>query len=66
MPETPQYSYRQTRTRVEHVFRAMLAIGGKLIRSIGLVRAEFSLNIKAAVYNLRRLCSLKEGGVAPI
>jgi hypothetical protein len=44
----------------------MLAIGDKLIRSIGLVRAEFSLNIKAAVYNLRRLCSLKEGRVAPI
>jgi transposase, IS5 family len=54
------------RARVEHVFGAMLAMGGKLIRSIGLARAEFNLSIKAAVYNLRRLCSLKEGGVAPI
>lgn len=54
------------RARVEHVFGAMLAMGGKLIRSIGLARAEFGLSIKAAVYNLLRLCSLKEGGVVPI
>lgn len=54
------------RARVEHVFGAMSAMGGKLIRSIGLARAVFGLSIKAAVYNLRRLCSLKEGGVVPI
>jgi IS5 family transposase len=54
------------RARVEHVFGAMLAMGGKLVRSIGLARAEFGLSIKATVYNLRLLCSLKEGGVAPI
>lgn len=54
------------RARVEHVFGDMLAMGGKGIRSIGLARAEFGLSIKAAVYNLRRLCTLKEGGIVPV
>ena len=54
------------RARVEHVFGSICAMGGKAIRSIGLARAVFGLSIKAAVYNLRRLCSLKEGGVVPI
>lgn len=54
------------RARVEHVFGAMLAMGGKGIRSIGLARAELGLSIKASVYNLRRLCTLKEGGVVPV
>ena len=54
------------RARVEHVFGAMVAMGGKLLRSIGLARAEFGLSIKATVYNLRRLCTLKEGGIVPI
>lgn len=52
--------------RVEHVFGSNGAMGDKTIRSIGLVRAVFGLSIKAAVYNLRRRCSLKEGGVVPI
>jgi len=54
------------RARVEHVFAAMIAMGGKFIRTIGLARARFGLTLKAAVYNLRRLCTLKESGVAPI
>lgn len=54
------------RAQVEHVFGAMLALGGKGLRSIGLARAVFGLSIKAAVYNLRRLRSLKESGIAPI
>ncbi|QLQ31464.1 MAG: IS5 family transposase [Candidatus Thiothrix singaporensis] len=54
------------RARVEHVFGAMSAMGGKFIRTIGLARAEFGLSIKAAVYNLQRLCTLKEAGIVPI
>jgi IS5 family transposase len=54
------------RARVEHVFGSICAMGGKAIRSIGLARAEFGLSIKATVYNLRRLCSLKVSGVVPI
>ena len=41
------------------------AMGGKILRTIGLACSEFGLDLKAAVYNLRRLCSLKEGGVVP-
>ncbi len=54
------------RARVEHMFGSIGAMGGKAIRSIGLARAVFGLSIKAAVYNLRRLCSLKASGVVPI
>jgi hypothetical protein len=37
-------------------------MGGKALRSIGLERATLHLHWKAAVYNLRRLCSLKALG----
>lgn len=48
------------RARVEHVFAGMAQLGGKILRSIGLARATLHLNWKAATYNLRRLCYLKE------
>ncbi|MYM33713.1 IS5 family transposase [Duganella sp. FT94W] len=48
------------RARVEHVFAGMAQLGGKMLRSIGLARATLQLNWKAAAYNLRRLCYLKE------
>jgi hypothetical protein len=35
-------------------------MGGKMIRSIGLVRAELGLIVKSAVYNLKRMSSLLE------
>lgn len=54
------------RARVEHVFGSILAMGGKGIRTIGLERAMFSLSLKAAVYNLRRLVSLKTCNIVPI
>lgn len=54
------------RARVEHVFGAMSTMGGKFVRTIGLARAEFDLTLKAIVYNLRQLCTLKESGVVPI
>lgn len=54
------------RARVEHVFASMKAMGGHMLRCIGLARAEFGLCIQSTVYNLRRLCSLKQGGVVPV
>ena len=51
------------RARVEHVFAALHHMGGKGVRTIGLARANLQLHLKAAAYNLRRLCSLIEGGV---
>lgn len=53
----------KTRARVEHVFASMEQMGGKSLRCIGLLRATLQLNLKAATYNLRRLCSLKTCGV---
>jgi hypothetical protein len=48
------------------VFGALQAMGGKQVRTIGLTRASFNLSLKAAVYNLRRLCTLKERGGVPV
>ena len=54
----------KTRARVEHVFASLQQMGGKALRCIGLARAKLHLNWKAAAYNLRRLCTLKEVGPA--
>ena len=53
----------RTRARVGHVFAALRQMGGKGLRTIGIARANLQLHWKAAAYNLRRLCSLKECGV---
>jgi len=53
----------KTRSRVEHVFASLEQLGSKKLRSIGLDRATLQLNLKAATYNLRRLCSLKTCGI---
>lgn len=55
----------QSRARVEHVYASLQQMGGKGLRCIGLERAVLQLNLKAATYNLRRLCSLKTGGISP-
>ncbi len=49
----------RSRARVEHVFAGLKHLGGNGVRTNGLARATLQLNLKAAVYNLRRLCSLK-------
>lgn len=53
----------EPRARVEHVFSSLELMGGKMLRSIGLPRATLHLNWKAAMYNLRRLCSLREANL---
>ena len=50
--------------RVEHVFAAVGQRGGKALRTIGLARANLQTALEGRhLYNLRRLCSLKECGV---
>lgn len=44
----------KTRARVEHVFGAQAQMGGKLLRSIGSVRARANLGMKNLVYNMQR------------
>lgn len=53
----------KSRARVEHVFAGLAQMGQKTVRSIGLARATLHLNWKAAAYNLRRLCYLKEARI---
>jgi hypothetical protein len=45
------------------VFAGLAQLGGKALRSIGLARATLHLNWKAATYNLRPLCYLKEARI---
>lgn len=54
----------RTRARVEHVFAGLHQMGGQMIRTIGHARAEFQITTKLAVYNLKRLVSLHQCGVA--
>jgi IS5 family transposase len=53
----------KTRARVEHVFAGLAQMGQKATPSISPARATLHLNWKAAAYNLRRLCYLKEARI---
>jgi len=44
----------RTRARVEHVFGAQAQMGGKFMRSIGIVRARTNVGLKNLVYNMQR------------
>lgn len=44
----------KVRVRVEHIFGRQHAMGGKLMRSIGINRAKANIGIKNLVYNLQR------------
>jgi transposase, IS5 family len=48
----------KTRVRVEHVFGAQHAMGGHLVRTIGLARAKVKIGMMNLVYNMRRLGQL--------
>jgi len=56
--------YSMVRVRVEHVFGAQSNdMGGRLLRSVGMVRARAHIGLKNLVYNMRRLVYL-EGAVS--
>ena len=46
------------RARVEHVFGAQAAMGGHLVRTIGLQRAKVKIGLMNLVYNMMRLVQL--------
>jgi IS5 family transposase len=48
------------RARVEHVFAAMQQFGGKMIRTIGLARAEIQIGLLNLAYNLKRYAYIME------
>jgi IS5 family transposase len=50
----------KTRAKVEHVFGDFVtSMGGKVVRSIGLARAQTQLGLKNLVYNLKRFVCLE-------
>ena len=53
----------KVRARVEHLFAGLHQMGGQMIRTIGLARAEFQITTKLAVYNIKRLASLHKCGI---
>jgi IS5 family transposase len=52
------------RARVEHVFGRQAQMGGKLVRSIGIVRARANIGMKNLVYNLKRFVFLARSASA--
>lgn len=50
----------KVRARVEHVFAQQEAMGGMMVRTIGIVRARIKIGMMNLVYNLRRLAWMKE------
>ena len=49
----------KVRARVEHIFGQQAAMGGKLVRTIGLARAKFKIGMMNLVYNIRRMSWLE-------
>jgi hypothetical protein len=45
----------KVRARVEHVFGAQAAMGGHLVRTIGLQRSKVKIDLMNLVYNMMRL-----------
>ena len=55
----------QVRARIEHVFGAQqTALGGRLVRTIGLVRAKAKIGLQNLVYNIRRMIALERNAAA--
>jgi transposase, IS5 family len=53
------------RSRIEHVFGAQQAApGGRLVRTIGIIRARAKIGLANLVYNIRRLVTLERLAVA--
>jgi len=56
----------RVRARVEHVFgHQHTSMGGKIVRSIGLVRAAAKIGLMNLVYNMQRLVQLERVAAAP-
>ena len=55
----------QVRARIEHVFGAQqTALGGRLVRTIGLVRAKAKIGLQNLVYNIRRMIAIERNAAA--
>jgi IS5 family transposase len=53
------------RARIEHVFGTQeTAPGGRILRTIGIVRARLKIGLQNLVYNIRRLATLERMATA--
>jgi len=56
----------KVRARIEHVFgHQENSMGGKIVRTIGMVRARFKIGMMNLGYNIRRLVQLERVAAAP-
>ena len=56
----------RVRARVEHVFgHQTMAMGGKLVRTIGLMRAKAKIGLRNLAYNMSRLACLHRMAASP-
>ena len=56
----------RTRARIEHVFaHQVTAMGGKLVRTIGIARARMKIGMQNLTYNMSRFVYLRGMAVAP-
>ncbi|CDH30358.1 transposase (fragment) [Xenorhabdus bovienii str. Jollieti] len=53
----------KTRARVEHIFGSFSQMGDKLIRTVGRLRANFAMILKATCYDLQRLVYFGKSGL---
>jgi IS5 family transposase len=51
----------KVRCRVEHIFGAQAAMGGHIVRTIGLARANVKIGMMNLAYNMKRLVQLATG-----
>lgn len=58
-PPIPSRWPGNIRARIEHVFGAQQnSVGGRMVRTIGIVRARAKIGLQNLAYNMRRLVTL--------
>jgi transposase, IS5 family len=58
--ENANHQKSKVRARIEHVFGAQqTSLGGRIVRTIGIVRAKAKIGLQNLAYNIRRLVTLE-------
>ena len=63
--ENANHQKSKVRARLEHVFGAQqTSPGGRIVRTIGIMRAKAKIGLQNLVYNIRRLVTLERMAAA--
>lgn len=63
--ENANHQKSKVRVRIEHVFGAQqTSLGGRIVRTIGIVRAKAKIGLQNLAYNIRRLVTLERMAAA--